>query len=81
MKRIEWTFDLTQFMTDVHKACGREGSLREIADTCGVSASTLSRMDNGIAQSMESVFIICAALKLDPRQYINQIEWTGEIKK
>lgn len=81
MIRIEWYFDLTRFMVDIHQACGRESSLREIADTCGVSASTLSRMENGLTQSIESVFTICSALELDPRKYIYQMEWTGTRKE
>lgn len=61
-------------MVDINQAAG-EASLRAIEAKTGVSASTLSRFENGSEISMETFLTLCSKLSLDPANYFVSQIW------
>lgn len=75
--RTEYSFMSALFMADVRKKANGV-SLRPIAFKVGVSASTLSRIDNGEMPDMETFMQICARLELSPGNYFARQVWKLE---
>lgn len=75
VERRELIFDPPKLMRDIRDACGKETSLRDMAVRCGVSASTLSRIDNGQTPDMANFIIICQSLELVPGEYFTWARW------
>lgn len=73
--KIEYRFATETFLHDIREACPHFASLRDIGARVGVSASMLSRMDNGAMPDFASFLKICAALDLTPGDYFQRIEW------
>ena len=73
-KKTELTFDTKRFMKDIRAKCNAEG-LRGMADECGVSASTLSRWDNGHLPGMEEFISVAEILMLRPGDYFVLSTW------
>lgn len=73
-KRVEMEFNTTAFMNDVRLKSGCDG-LRDIAMVVGVSASTLSRIDNGNLPDMKSFMRICGVLQMQPGNYFDVVTW------
>jgi len=73
--KIEYQFNAEMFMHHIREACPRDATLREIGARVGVSASTLSRFDNGTTLDFPSFLIICGALDLTPGNYFQRITW------
>jgi DNA-binding Xre family transcriptional regulator len=74
-EKRELIFVPAKFMRDIRDACGNEKSLRDIAVRCRVSASTLSRIDNGMTPDMQNFIAICDALELQPGDYFVIARW------
>lgn len=66
--RKQFAFRRQKFMVDINHAVG-EASLRAIEAKTGVSASTLSRFQNGKEISMDTFLTLCSKLELDPANY------------
>lgn len=73
--KIEYRFDSAKLMHDIRENCSDGATLREIGARVGVSASTLSRFDNGTMLDFPSFLLICGALDLTPGHYFQRIEW------
>lgn len=48
----------------------RKLSVRAAADECGVSASTLTRLENGLPVSIESILAVCDFIGVHPFHYM-----------
>lgn len=70
----EIEFDGKKFMEHVRGET-RDPSLREIAMKVGVSASTLSRIDNGAIPDLNIFMAICAACEMNPGDYFKWVTW------
>jgi DNA-binding Xre family transcriptional regulator len=75
VEKRELIFDPAKLMRDVRDAAGKELSLRDLAVRCKVSASTLSRIDNGQTPDMQNFIAICDALELTPGDYFVIARW------
>jgi DNA-binding Xre family transcriptional regulator len=74
-KRIEYVFNNIQFMADIRDAMPKDSSLRNIQYRTGITASTLSRLDNGAPIDMGTLLIICSKLDLLPGNYFSRQIW------
>ncbi len=85
-ERRELEFDTAKFMEHVRVKGAVElpndvnASLRNIADFVGTSASTLSRIDNGMTPDMETFMTICAKLELVPGDYFSWVTWVRKVE-
>lgn len=70
----ELEFDHKKFMEHIRGET-RDVSLREIADKVGVSASTLSRIDNGVTPDMAVFIAICEACEFEPGIFFRWATW------
>ena len=61
--------NMAAFGMEVARRRGRRG-LRETAAEIGVSPSTLSRIERGMAPDLQSLTKVCAGLRLDPDPYL-----------
>ncbi len=77
LKKTTLEFDTVKLMRDVRTAASGE-SLRDLEAVSGVSASTLSRIDNGTQPDMNIFIRLCEAFQLQPGDYFMWIEWTGK---
>lgn len=76
LEKIELEFDGIKFMSDIRLAMDTDSrDLRSIAGMVGVSASTLSRIDNGATPDMEAFMSICSKLELSPGEYFKRVRW------
>lgn len=73
--KVEYRFKAEKLMQDIREACPRDATLREIGARVGVSASTLSRFDNGTMLDFPSFLLVCGALDLTPGDYFERITW------
>lgn len=73
-EKRELEFDTKKFMEHV-RFHSDESSLRSIGAVIGVSASTLSRIDNGMTPDMETFMSVCAKLNLVPGDYFTWAVW------
>lgn len=75
--RVE--FKSVEFMKAIRWKCGSDvgnhKSLRDIAVIVGVSASTLSRIDNGFQPDMNTFCDICGKLNLMPERFFERTLW------
>ena len=76
MDRIEYEFDVKEFMRDIRDTCGKGTSLRQLEIRTGISASTLSRMDGGKLPDLQTFMMICGRLELNPSEYFERVVWT-----
>lgn len=75
-ERIEYEFDGQEFIRDIRaKTPGGLASLRDMEAVCGLSASTLSRIQNGALPDMDSFLKVCAQLQLEPGSYFRRAVW------
>lgn len=79
-----YEFDCEALMRDVRMIArletNKEPSLRDIAAKCGVSSSTLSRLDNGAIPDMDILIRLLDTFNLSAGKYFLRIEWKGEIQ-
>lgn len=91
MSKTTLEFDVERLMKDVREIVSlriaiRESletkpvSLRDIEALAGISASTLSRMDNGAMPDMDTFMKLCHVFHLNAGKYFVRIEWKGEIQ-
>ena len=73
-QRIEYVFNFKRFMNDV-RLKAEVKSLRGIEVLTGVSASTLSRIDNGQTPDLQSFLMICGRCQLLPQNYFDKQIW------
>lgn len=73
-ERRELEFDTERFMRDVREKTQAQ-NLRDIADLVGVSAATLSRIDNGVTPDMQTFLTVCGRCVLAPAEYFNYVTW------
>lgn len=73
-ERVTYEFKLADLMAAV-RAATKKKSLRDVEDMVGISASTLSRMDNGKVPDMETFMKLCAACNLEPGDYFERVVW------
>lgn len=69
-------FDTERLMADIYDS--KTESLRDASAKTGVSASTLSRINNGAMPDMETFFKLCESMNLDPSRYFVWYEWVGK---
>lgn len=72
--RKELAFLRSQFMVDINQKSGN-ASLRAIEVKTGISASTLSRIQNGHDMDMTTFMTICSKLGLEPSSYFIWEVW------
>lgn len=74
-------FNTVTFMQDIRNSIFDTGkfSLHDIAALSGVSASTLSRIDNGATPDMQTFLTLCEYFELDTNRYFERVEWTGKV--
>lgn len=77
LEKTTLEFDVRKLMNDMR---GGNESLRDLEAISGVSASTLSRIDNGAIPDMTIFMRLCEAFKLQPGNYFMWVEWTGKPK-
>lgn len=75
MERIEWEFNIHQFQHDLFKDAYKGRSLRKIEDETGVSAATLSRIQNGKQPEMDIFLKLCSAMDVSPSKYFQRVVW------
>lgn len=63
------TFDLQGFITAIKARRGKQG-LREVAKATGVSASTLSRIENGKEVDLTTLLAVCDWLERSPSEFL-----------
>lgn len=73
-------FNTAKLMQDVRAAASGE-SLRDLEAVSGVSASTLSRIDNGTQPDMNIFIRLCEAFKLQPGDYFVWVDWYGSVRE
>lgn len=73
-RRTEYEFDGKRLMEDV-RARMPKTSLRLISAATGISASTFSRIDQGLAIDIPTFMQICGRLELTPGDYFKAIMW------
>jgi transcriptional regulator with XRE-family HTH domain len=73
-ERVEFTFNVKMFMSDIRMKSGAQ-TLREIEAQTGISASTLSRLDNGKWPDIETLMIVCGKLQMEPGNYFDKQVW------
>ena len=71
-KPITPEFDALQFLKDIRSKRFIDGNmnLRTAADQIGISASTLSRLENGKVPELLTYVSVCRWLKKSIREYI-----------
>lgn len=74
-EKTEIEFNLEKFNRDILMAVGHAKGLREAGDKAGVSASTLSRMANGMTPDIQTFMRICNHLNLAPGDYFECVVW------
>jgi DNA-binding Xre family transcriptional regulator len=74
-QRIEYELDLQRLVNELYAHTGKN-SLRDMADECGLSASTLSRMNNGMSPDMATFLQLCAFLDRNPGDFFVRVVWT-----
>lgn len=79
LEKTTLEFNTTKLMQDI-RAVVKGESLRDLEAVSGVSASTLSRLENGTTPGMDVFMQLCEAFKLQPGDYFVWIEWTGKPK-
>jgi len=79
LKKTTLEFNTVKLMQDIRAAADGE-SLRDLEAVSGVSASTLSRLDNGAMPDMNIFMRLCEAFKLQPGDYFVWVDWTGEVR-
>lgn len=72
--RVEWHFNNKRLMKAIREKAGKQ-SLREIASGVGISASTVSRLDNNYPVDMDTFLKLCNHYELDPSDYFQQEVW------
>lgn len=63
-QKIEIEFDYEKFIEELRKRCGE--STRDIAAQTGISASTWSRVGNGMSPDMATFLQVCSRFDLTP---------------
>lgn len=66
-----WDFDNVRLAKLVRANRG-DRTLRDVADSVGLSASTLSRIERGERPDLWSLLRLCDWLGLDPREFFKQ---------
>lgn len=74
VERIEYEFNHENFMHDLRITYGK--TLRDIEDKTGISASTLSRIDNGKLPDLDTLMRACSLLDVNPGIYFRRAVWT-----
>lgn len=72
-------FAIEKFMSDIReasKADSLRGILKALNSPNSISASTLSRIDNGNLPDMKTFIVLCEGLNLNPQDYWIWYEWT-----
>ena len=77
-KKVTLELNVSMLMSTVRDTA-KINSLRDIEARCGVSASTLSRLDNGHMPDMQTFMSLCEAFRLLPGDYFSWVEWTGTV--
>lgn len=73
-ERITYEFKLAALMDAVRDATKKK-SLRDIESIVGISASTLSRMENGKQPDLDTFMKLCATCGLEPGNYFERVVW------
>lgn len=64
-------FDLSRFVTALKAKRGQQ-SLRDVAEQCGVNASTLSRIENGAVPELDTLTTLCDWLGRSPGDFFSE---------
>lgn len=90
MSKTTLEFDVERLMKDVRDIAEarimreanriKDVSYREIETLTGVSASTLSRLNNGAIPDMDTFMKLCHVFHLNAGKYFVHIEWKGEVQ-
>ena len=79
LKKTTLEFDTKKLMQDIRAVADGE-SLRDLESVSGVSASTLSRVDNGTTPDMSIFMRLCESFKLQPGDYFIWVDWSGKVR-
>lgn len=75
IERVEWVFNGKRLMACIRQKTGKK-SLRDLAVFIpGMSASVLSRWDNGYLPEVKTLCEVCSALDLEPGQFFEREVW------
>lgn len=73
---MENIFDIQRLRKDLitNRVIDKNISLRDLASSTGISAATLSRIENAKMPDVETFAKLCVYLQVDPRIYFNIIK-------